>query len=145
MCQARHAPASAFSAPSTRRRADATPRSAQLFGGNLTYSFAQPVNAFGTFLTGIQLAGETVTFNDGSSQTLTIPNSGGGVEFFGFTDTGRLISNITINASAGSFGDIIGMDDVRFFTAAVAVPEPAGLAVLAIGLTGLGLLRRRRP
>lgn len=115
----------------------------QLFGGSLTYSFGAPIDAFGAFLTGVNLAGETIRFNDGSSETLTIPNSGGGVEFFGFTDAGRQISSITARVDVGSFADIIGMDDVRFFTAATAVPEPTSLAVLGIGLVGLGLCRRR--
>jgi hypothetical protein len=57
----------------------------QVFGGTLTYSFATPVDAFGAFLTGVNLTGETVRFNDGSPETLSIPNSGGGVEFFGFS------------------------------------------------------------
>jgi PEP-CTERM motif len=117
----------------------------QLFGGTLTYNFATPISAFGAFFTGVNQTGDTISFNDGSPQTLTIPNSMGGVEFFGFTDTGRQISSITINATVGSFGDLIGMDDVRFFTAAaVSVPEPATLALLATGLANLGLLRRRR-
>ena len=116
----------------------------QLFGGNLVYSFATPVDAFGAFLTGVNLTGETVMFKDGSSETLTIPNSGGGVEFFGFTDTGKQISSIITHVNVGSFADIIGMDDVRFFAAVSAVPEPTSLALLGMGLAGLGLLRRRR-
>jgi hypothetical protein len=34
----------------------------------ITLSFPDPIQAFGVYITGLQLAGETVNFNDGTSQ-----------------------------------------------------------------------------
>jgi hypothetical protein len=112
----------------------------EMMGGNLVFSFAQPTQFFGAYLTGVQtnFFTDSITFNDGTSQTITIPGSGtspsvGEVVFAGFTDAGKLISSVTINAgipgnpSAGF--DDIGVDDVRF----QAVPEPSGILNCLIG------------
>lgn len=107
-------------------------------GGTLTFSFATPVQSFGAFFTGVQINIGTVTFNDGSSQTLTLPSpNNGGIEFFGFTDSGQSISSLTINV----LGDIIGIDDVRYVKAS-EVPEPTSMGALGVG--GLALMRRRK-
>jgi len=45
------------------------------------------------------------------------------------------------NASRVAIGNDFGLDSLAF----VAVPAPAGLGLLAAGLLGLGLARRRRP
>lgn len=45
------------------------------------------------------------------------------------------------NASKVAIGNDFGLDSLAF----VAVPAPAGLGLLAAGLVGLGLVRRRRP
>ncbi len=117
--------------------------------GTLTFTFSQPIDAFGGYFSGVQFAGETVTFNDGTAQTLTLTNSSssaGGVEFLGFTDAGRKISSVTINTPnpSNTLGDFIGLDDVRFSLA--PVPEPSVVALLAgAGAAGLGAwLRARR-
>ena len=78
-----------------------------------------------------------MNFNDGTSQSLTLPTIGGGIEFFGFTDSGQSISSLTINV----LGDIIGVDDVRYVKAADPVPEPTSVAI--VGLGGFVLIRRR--
>jgi hypothetical protein len=118
-------------------------------GGSVTFTFATPISFFGAYLGGVQLDGETINFNDGSSQSLIYPNpssSVGGIEFFGFTDAGKSISSIqiqTINPSNSS-GDFISVDDVRYQTAAVSgVPEPATLASVTFAIAALGLLRRK--
>ena len=118
-----------------------------LRGGTATFTFSTPIDAFGAFFTGVQYDGETISFNDGTPETLTLQNPGtsGGVEFYGFTDGGKLISSITINTlnSAANVEDFIGVDDVRFST--VPVPEPSSLALLAgAGIAGGGAWRRAR-
>jgi hypothetical protein len=45
----------------------------------------------------------------------------------------------------GSYLDWVGVDNIRFNTAAVtAVPEPASMALVLLGLAGAGLARRRQ-
>lgn len=82
-----------------------------LTGGSLTFTFSRPTKAFGAYFSGIQAGGETITFNDGSLQSVSLPNLGerGGIAFVGFTDT-IAVSSITIHAP----GDLIGIDDIRF-------------------------------
>src|SRR6266478_1711817 len=54
-----------------------------LFGGTATFSFIGGTDAFGAYLSGVQNAGETITFSDGTSQSIDIPNPGfdGGTAF----------------------------------------------------------------
>src|SRR6266446_8242754 len=78
-----------------------------LFGGTVTFSFSAGTDAFGAYLTGVQNVGETITFSDGTSQSVDIPNPGfdGGTTFVGFTDAGKSIASITINVN----NDIVGV------------------------------------
>ncbi len=94
-------------------------------------------------MTGLQIyySQDTVTFSDGTTQTINAPESGtgsgtGALDFVGFTDAGKLISSITINSN-GSGTDYIGLDDLMYQTTS-AVPEPASFGlVLAAFSPGL--------
>jgi PEP-CTERM motif len=119
----------------------------EVMGGTLTISFTTPIDAFGAYLSGVQhFTTDTVLFSDGTSQTIDIPETGtsnsvGALDFVGFTDVGKSITSVTINAGTNGFDDI-GVDDVRF--AAVPVPEPTSLAIFGTALLGVGEIRRRR-
>ncbi len=116
-------------------------------GGSVTFSFANPIRAFGAYFTDTESNYPeqlTVTFNDGTARSLDVTKNpfGGGASFFGFTDFGTAISSVTINTGGGTGDnrDFFGLDDVRF----VAVPEPASWLLVGGGILGLFRLRRRR-
>ncbi len=100
----------------------------------LTFSFATPVDAFGFYITGVQIDGLTVTFSDGAPQSIPIVNSQSGAEFFGFTDFGKSISSVVVNLTTATGGDRVGFDDVRFGFDPAAVPEPSTLGMIGAGL-----------
>jgi hypothetical protein len=117
-----------------------------MFGGNLVFTFAQPIQSFGAYLSGVQLDGESITFSDGTDQSVPIPNPGGngGVSFVGFIEAGKDIFSVTINVP----GDIVGIDDVRYGPTSAppeTAPEPSAmiLALMAAPLLA-GACRHRR-
>ena len=115
----------------------------ELFGQTATFSFNTPIQYFGAYFGGLQgtaVGQETITFNDGSSETVNIPELTGGFAFVGFTDAGASISSVTISA----LGDIISVDDVRYGPGSAAVPEPTGLALIGLGLIAVKCAIRRR-
>ncbi len=111
--------------------------------GTTTYSFATPITAFGLYLTGVQTVfttSFTLTFNDGTAQSLNLPiNVNGGASYFGFTDTASFSSVTITNLS----DDAWGMDDVSYSTQS-SVPEPGTLVMLGSGLAGLASFVRHK-
>lgn len=116
---------------------------------SVTFGFDAPVQAFGTYITGLGTAAGAlhVVFSDGTAQDLSVAGSAsGGVQFFGFTDEGKFISSVQLQLT-GVIGsrDIFSVDDVRFVAASEAVPEPSTLVIFAVvGLGASVYLRRRK-
>ncbi len=120
-----------------------------VYGGKVTFSFTNPVDAFGFFVNGLQtdvVSQQTITYVDGSlvTRTLNMPSAvGGGGAFIGFIDFGQLISSVTFDAT----NDILGFDDLRFGRSEnnpiSTVPEPSTYALMASGLAAMFLARRK--
>lgn len=131
---------------------------------NATFSFADPIQSFGTNITaldqapGIQLS---FLFNDGTSQSIPVvgasPDASSSSQFFGFTDPNKHISSVTVQQRytnvelvGGLFGTsnyTVGIDDVYYVK---SVSEPSSfLSLLALGVIGgcsvLKLKRQQNP
>ena len=122
-----------------------TPGGANWLGfaeGSATFTFDKPDNSFGFYTTGVQTvftSSLTVTFNDGTSETLSLPiNVNGGASYFGFTDTATIASVTITNTS----NDAWGIDNVSYNSS--AVPEPSTWAMMLAGFAGLGFAGYRK-
>jgi len=126
----------------------------EMQAGTLTFTFASPIDAFGAYFSGVQyfFSGESIQFSDGTSETISIPEAGtnggiGALDFVGFTDVGKSITSITIDAgtSTDPGADYIGVDDVQFLTIpSTSAPEPSSIGLAVSGSIGLALLMLRR-
>ena len=117
--------------------------------GYAAFSFATPIDAFGVYLSGVQLDfyQDTVSFSDGSSQVIDVPGvatGAGSVAFVGFIDPGKSISSVTITAGADGYGDYIGIDDVSYNLPGTVTPEPSTEVLMLTGCLALGLLMWKR-
>lgn len=125
----------------------------EMQGGTVTFSFATPTQFFGAYFTGVQnFFSDYVTFSDGTTQVIDLPEAGtsgsvGAVDFVGFTDAGKYISSVTINAGNYQDGaDYIGVDDVSYQSAASTAPTPEPDSIILMLTGGLGVagaIRRR--
>lgn len=118
-------------------------------------TFNEPISAFGFYGTDIgDFNGQvTLTLLDTADveTVLTVNNTKNGNDasllFWGFIDTSKAYKQITFgNTAAGT--DFFGFDDMivgdRGQINPPGVPTPGGLALVALGLLGLGAAARRR-
>jgi hypothetical protein len=123
------------------------------FNGTLKFSFETPVQAFGSYLTDVGGGFQdlSILFNDGTSQVFPIERFissnavGIGVGFFGFTDAGKSITDVSfelklpLDSGDAILSDTIGIDDVRY----VPVPEPLTILGSSAAL-GIGAFLKRQ-
>ncbi len=116
-------------------------------GGSFNFLFGSSVSAFGLQI-GATNSVQTLTAYDSLNnvlETLVIPNQVGTqphpyTGFYGMAHAG--ISRVTLSANAG---DWIVLDDFTFTgKGGSSVAEPGSIAMLMLGLFGLGFARRAR-
>ncbi len=105
--------------------------------GGTTLAFDFNIFAFGADFAGVSDSRTTSIFIDGLQ--IDIPALTGG--FFGFVSDTAFNSNL-LALTAGS-ADGFGMDNLVYASQSSSVPEPGSLALLGLGLAGIGFARRK--
>ena len=115
-----------------------------------TFTFDTAINTFGIFIGGAgDVANITLTalLSNGDSATV-LDNYSGSFDVFGDNSqyfgiiSDMLFTSITF--SPNNSGDGIFFDSMSYGSTSTSVPEPGTLALLGIGLFGMGMARRRK-
>ena len=123
---------------------------AQLADPDVSFTFAQPVLAFGVMITdaldgGIVSADLLMSANGGVNTTVAGGALPSGNEIFAGLIADTPFTEVTFSVTASpAGGDGIGFDEVRFGT---PVPAPTALMLMTsgvLGLFGVSLYRQRR-
>jgi hypothetical protein len=102
----------------------------------VTISFSSAISAFSADFAAVEY-GSDVAIYAYSGSTLVATATGSGSGQFALSLGGNDITSVVI--TPGSYNDYVAVDNLSFTT---AVPEPANIALLGIGLAMLALARR---
>ena len=108
-------------------------------GPTTTFTFTSGITAFGFDWFNTDMSDRySVTVNSQSTVVFNYASSG----FFGVIDTAGFTSATIQTANYGGYLSTMGLDNV--LTSNNSVPEPTSAALIALGLAGLGMRRRRK-
>ena len=107
--------------------------------GDSSFTFASPVTFDGAWFAGS--TGVSFSLYDAGVlvHTTGTLNANGTPSFLG-TGYSGLVDRVVVNGANGYYA----LDDLQFNAVSNAVPEPATLALLSLGLLGFGMSRRRK-
>ncbi|WP_124449009.1 PEP-CTERM sorting domain-containing protein [Paucibacter sp. KBW04] len=106
---------------------------------SFSINFAAPIKSISMDFAGVTDFADTRIFvYNGATLVSTVAGSSTGQ--FTLSYSGGSFTSVVV--AAGSFDDWVAVDNINF--TAAAVPEPASYALMALGLSALGLMRRRR-
>lgn len=114
----------------------------------MTFNFADPINSFGAWFTGVGTAAgiaEIEWTNSVGVQKIVLGElSGGSVQFCGFVDLNESFTQVRVQLlpESGGILDEFGVDDVGYSNCN-PVPEPASISAIVIGLAALARRKRR--
>ncbi|MBB5690032.1 PEP-CTERM sorting domain-containing protein [Roseomonas alkaliterrae] len=122
--------------------------------GGIVVTFSNPIAAFGFYGIDIGDFQGTVTLQltdtANNITLLSVPTASGNaangsVLYFGFYDTTTQYTSVAFLTTGGT-GDVFGFDNfsIGSIEQVVPVPAPMSLALLGLGLAGLGIVRRGR-
>lgn len=112
-------------------------------GGAIEIDFANTVSAFGFSWGAADRSWEMSLFDTSNNLIETLFISAQTNPYVGFVGADNAgVSRVSMVSDSGY--DYILLDDFEYVTGSASVPEPASLGLLALGLVGIGALRRRK-